>query len=110
VSAATRATTPDLELLRRLRDVLDEPATEAELRTSIEQADALVRVTRGQMEGSERRLDELTSDPASALAEVAAELHRVDALGRDLREAGRLQAALEERAQELRSRWLLRQA
>ena len=71
--------TPDLALLERLREVLAEPATEAELRVLTERADALVRVAGAQLEAAERRLDELTGDPASSLADMAAELQRADA-------------------------------
>jgi hypothetical protein len=98
--------TPELALLERLREVLDEPATEAELRTLTERADALVRIASAQREASERRLDELTDDPASSLGDVAAELQRVETVRAELAEARALQAALQERAHELRSSWL----
>jgi len=97
--------TPDLALLERLREVLDEPATEAELRTLTERADALVRVAVAQLDAAERRLDELSDDPASSLSDAAAELQRVETVRRELREARSLQAALEERAHELRASW-----
>ena len=103
--------TPDLVLLDRLREVLaNQPVTETELRTLIEQADGLVRTLGAHMTGSERRLSELTDDPDSSLAEIAAELHRVDALRPRLEEARALLAELEKRARELRTSWLLRQA
>jgi hypothetical protein len=99
--------TPDLALLDRLRAVIaDKPATEAELRTLSEQADGLVRVLGAQLDGSERRLDGLTADPESSLAEIAGELHRVDALRTRLGEARSLLADLESRARELRSAWV----
>jgi hypothetical protein len=105
------ARTPDLALLERLRAVIaEEPATEAELRALTEQADGLVRALSGQMAGSERRLDELTADPESTLAEIAAELHRVDVLRPKLAEARSLMQELETRARELRTSWLLRQS
>ena len=98
-------------MLDRLREVvaLDEPVTEAELRALAEQSDALVRVSVARVHASERRLDELTSDPATSLSELAAELHRVESGRRELTEARSLQGALQERAHELRSNWLLRQ-
>jgi len=72
---------PDVALLERLREVLDDqPVTETELRTLIEQADGLVRTLGAHINGSERRLDELTRDPESSLREIAVELSRVDGL------------------------------
>jgi hypothetical protein len=103
------ARTPDLELLERLRAVIaEQPATEAELRTLTNQADGLVRLLGAQMAGSERRLDDLTSNPESSLAEIATELHRVEALRPRLEEARSLMQELELRARELRTAWLLR--
>ena len=103
--------TPDLVLLERLREVLaNQPVTETELRALIEQADGLVRTLGAHMAGSERRLATLTDDPDSSLAEIAAELHRVDGLRPRLDEARVLLAELETRARELRTSWLLRQA
>ena len=105
------AQTPDLVLLERLREVLaDQPVTETELRTLIEQADGLVRTLGAHMAGSERRLSALTDDPDSSLTEIAAELHRVDGLRPRLDEARALLAELETRARELRTSWLIRQA
>ena len=92
-------------LVERLREVLEEPVTEAELRARAEQADALVRIARGRIYATERRLDELTRDEATPLAEVAAELQRGEALRVELAEAESLQSALVERAHELRSGW-----
>ena len=101
------AATPAQEMLERLREVLgDEPVTEAELRSLTERAEALVRVSSAQVDASERRLDELSDDPASALRDVAAELHRVEKARRRLDEARSLRAALERRAHELRTSWL----
>src|SRR6185312_9018697 len=101
----------DLVLLRRLREVLGhQPVTETELRGLIEQADGLVRTLGAHMAGSERRLNELTGDPDSSLKEIASELHRVDSLRPRLEEARSLLAALETRAREVRTSWLLRQA
>jgi hypothetical protein len=84
--------------------------TETELRGLIEQADGLVRTLGAHMAGSERRLNELTSDPDSSLKEIASELHRVDSLRPRLEEARSLLAALETRAREVRTSWLIRQA
>jgi hypothetical protein len=100
-----------MPLAARLRRVLDdEPSTEAELRTLSEQADAWARALQAQIEGSERRLRELHSDPASPLADIAAELRRIETVRPELVELRSLLAELETRARELRTEWLLRQA
>jgi hypothetical protein len=105
------AETPDLALLERLRDVVaDRPVTETELRGLIDQADGLVRTLGAHIAGSESRLAELSAHSDSSLAEIAAELHRVDELRPRLEEARSLSADLEIRARELRTTWLLRQA
>ncbi len=104
------AQTLDSELLTRLRDVLAErPATEAELRSLAEQADALARALRGQVEGSERRLSALTGESGSSLADAASELRRLDTLRPALEEIERLRTGLEERSRQLRTDWLLHQ-
>ena len=101
------AETPNVALLSRLRDVLaDEPVTESELRSLAEQTDGWVRALRGQVNATERRLDELAGDPDTPLTELAAELRRVDALLPALAEAKALLAALEARARTLRSTWV----
>jgi hypothetical protein len=102
---------PDLVLLERLREVLgDQPVTETELRTLIEQADGLVRTLGAHIAGSERRLDELTDDPESSLREIAIELSRLEGLRPRWDQARSLLTDLETRARELRTSWLLRQA
>jgi hypothetical protein len=97
----------EVALVERLRDVLsDQPVTEAELRTLSERADGWARTLEGQIHASERRLRELAADPASSLADIAAELRRVETLGPDLVEVRSLLAELEQRAHRLRSAWL----
>ena len=104
------AATPDIALLVRLREVVaDEPVTEAELRTLTEQADGLVRALRGQLETSERRVDELSASEGASLAEIGAELRRAESLRPSLEEARSLLADLDDRARQLRTSWLLRQ-
>ena len=104
------AETLDFALTARLREVLaDQPATEGELRTLSEQADAWVRTLQAQIQASERRLRELTADPATALTEIAAELRRVETLSPELVEMRSLLSELEKRARELRTMWLLQQ-
>jgi hypothetical protein len=101
------AETLNVAVLSRLRDVLaDEPVTESELRALSEHADGWVRALRGQVDASERRLDELAGDPDTPLTELAAELRRIDALLPALAEAQALVAALEARARTLRSAWV----
>ncbi len=101
----------DFALIARLHEVLgDTPATEGELRTLGEQADAWARTLHGQVEASERRLRELNADPASSLAEIAAELRRVEELRPQLIEVRMLLDELDRRARELRTAWLLHQA
>jgi hypothetical protein len=99
----------ELALVDRLREVVnDEPVTEAELRTLIEQADGLVRSLGAHVSASERRLEELNADPASSLTVIAGELHRVETLSAQLVDARSLRAGLERRARELRTAWLRR--
>lgn len=86
------------------------PATESELRTLAEQADAWARTVSGQIQSSERRIRRLSSNPASSLAQIAAELRRVENLRPQLNEVRSLLADLESRARELRTEWLLSQA
>jgi hypothetical protein len=101
----------DFALITRLREVLeDRPATEAELRSLSEQADAWARTVNGQIESSERRIRRLNQNPASSLAQIASELRRVEQLRPQLHEVRRLKVDLEERARQVRTEWLLSQA
>ena len=101
----------DFALIKRLREVLgDRPATESELRTLSEQADAWARTVNGQIESSERRIRRLNQNPASSLAQIASELRRVEQLRPQLHEVRQLQADLEARARQVRTEWLLSQA
>ena len=105
------ADTPDTDLTARLREVLNnEPATEAELRTLGEHADAWARALEAQIQGSERRLDELAGAADTSLTDIAAELRRVEALRPALEDMRSLLSELETRARELRTAWLLHQA
>ena len=97
----------DLALTRRLRQVVaGEVPTESELRTLADAADGWVRATEAQLHAAEGRLAGLNADPASPLAEIAAEVRRVEALSRELAEARRLIDGLEQRTRELRTAWL----
>jgi hypothetical protein len=105
------ADTPDPDLTARLREALvNDPSTEAELRSLDEQADAWTRALEAQLEGSERRIDELAGADGPPLSEIATELRRIEALRPELDEMRSLLADLETRARELRTSWLLRQA
>jgi len=97
----------DLALVTRLREVVaGEAATEAELRALDDEAGGWVRATEAQLRAAEQRLTELNADPASPLAEIAAEVRRAEALSRELQEAQRLIEGLERRTRELRTAWL----
>src|SRR5436309_15766388 len=103
--------TLDFALIKRLREVLDKrPATESELRTLKEQAEAWARTISGQLESSERRLRRLNQNPASSLATIASELRRVEQLRPQLHEVPSLLKELEQRARQVRTEWLLSQA
>lgn len=102
------ANTLDFALTARLRQVLDgRPATEAELRKLSEQAEAWARALQAQIQASERRLRELTADPACPLVDLAAELRRIDTLLPEMTELRSLLTDLEKRTRELRTEWLL---
>ena len=80
--------TLDFALLTRLREVLgDQPATETELRTLGEQADAWARTLQAQTESSERRLEALVADPSASLTEVTGLLGELETRTRTLRTA-----------------------
>jgi hypothetical protein len=101
----------DFALMKRLREVLaDRPATESELRTLKEQAEAWARTVGGQLESSERRIRRLNQNPASSLAQIASELRRVEQLRPQLAEVRDLLADLEYRSRQVRTEWLLSQA
>jgi hypothetical protein len=97
----------DSALVARLREVVaGEAATEAELRELDDGAGGWVRTTEARLHAAELRLTELNADPASPLAEIAAEVRRAEALSAELQEARRLIEGLERRTRELRTAWL----
>jgi hypothetical protein len=97
----------DVGLVERLRQVVaGQVATETELRTLADQAGGWARTTDARLHATEGRLAVLNADPASPLAEIAAEVRRVEALSRELGEARGLIEGLEERTRELRTAWL----
>ena len=71
-----------------------------------DQAGGWARTTRARLLAAEGRLTALNADPASPLAEIAAEVRRVDGLSRELREMRELIQGLERRTRELRTAWL----
>jgi hypothetical protein len=85
-----------------------QPATESELRTLGERAEAWERTLQSQIEGSERRLRVLAADPDAPLAEEIGELRRIELLRPQLTEIRPLLDKLERRARELRAEWVAR--
>lgn len=97
----------DLALVTRLREIVaGEVATEAELRTLDDEAGGWLRATRAQLRAAEDRLTKLNADRATPLAEIAAEVRRVETLSRERDDALRLIEGLERRTRELRTAWL----
>ncbi|HZT93451.1 MAG TPA: hypothetical protein VE985_03105 [Gaiellaceae bacterium] len=97
----------DLALVTRLRQVVaGEAATEAELRALDDEAGGWLKATEAQLRAAEERLTLLNADPVTPLAEIAAEVRRVEALTRERDEARRLIEGLERRTRELRTAWL----
>jgi hypothetical protein len=97
----------DFALVTRLRQVVaGEVATEAELRALDDEAGGWLRATEAHLRAAEDRLTSLNSDRATPLADIAAEVRRVEALSRELDEARRLIEGLERRTRELRTAWL----
>jgi hypothetical protein len=103
--------TLDSRLSARLREVLTRgDTTEADLRELTDEAESWVRLLGAQVRSSERRLRGLNADASSPIAEIADELRRLEILRPRLREARELAGRLDDRARELRTGWLLRQA
>jgi hypothetical protein len=101
----------DLALVTRLRQVVaGAVATESELRTLADQAGGWLRATEARLHAAEDRLGRLNADPASPLAEIAAEVRRAETLARERDQARELLQGLEHRTRELRTAWLKRDA
>jgi hypothetical protein len=97
----------DVGLVDRLRQIVaGHVAAEPELRMLADQAGGWARTTRARLLAAEGRLTALNADPASPLAEIAAEVRRVDGLSRELGEIRELIEGLERRTRELRTAWL----
>jgi len=102
--------TLDFALKTRLRGVLDRrSATESTLRKLIEEGQACVRILDARLARSERRLGQLSSDPTSSLAAIAAEVRTINDLRPDLDELHGLLTQLDEFARERRASWLAAQ-
>ena len=100
----------DTALKERLHEVLDDPhlpVTEAELRKLSEEGRACTLILGGELERLEQRLAELDRDPASSLGAIARTFRRVHDFRAHLNELGELLSALEGRAREVRTSWLL---
>ena len=99
--------TLDLTLTRRLREVIAGAAsTESELRVLAEQGETLVHELDASIRASESRLGTLASEPGAELAEMAAELRRVERLRVELADIEAALVAFEGRARGLRGKWL----
>jgi len=99
--------TLDFALKVRLRAVLDRrTVTESVLRKLTEEGAACSLILEARLERHERHLTELSSDPASSLAAIAAEVRAINELKPDLDELHVLLADLDAHARELRASWL----
>jgi hypothetical protein len=101
----------DTALKERLRKVLDDPerqVTEAELRKLSEEGRACTLILGAELERLEQRLATLDGDPGSPLGAIADGFRRVQDFRAHLDELDGLLAALEGRAREVRTSWLLR--
>ena len=99
--------TLDFALKARLRAVLGRRSvTESVLRKLTEEGAACALILEARLARSERSLAELSSDPASSLAAIAAEVRTINELKPDLDELHTLLADLDAHARELRASWL----
>lgn len=99
--------TLEIALTRRLREVLTgAAATEGELRLLEEQAEALARSLAAGIDSSEAHLAALAAAPGATVAEMAAELRRVERLREEFDDLRADLAALASRSRTLRGAWL----
>jgi hypothetical protein len=97
----------DSALKERLRVVLDGgPVTEAELRRLFEEGQACALIMGAQLEHREQRLSELSADPTSPIAELAATVREVNELRPELDELQSLLGQLDARARVYRASWV----
>jgi hypothetical protein len=100
----------DTALKKRLREVLEDPlrpVTETELRQLSEEGRACTLILGGELERLEQRLGELDRDPAGSLGAIADSFRRVHDFRAHVEELSELLSALESRAREARTSWLL---
>ena len=100
----------DTALKERLREVLEDPqhrVTESELRKLTEEGRACTLILGAELERLEKELGKLDSDPGSPLGEIAITFRRVQAFRAHAEELSDLLSALEGRAREVRTSWLL---
>jgi hypothetical protein len=97
----------DSALKARVRAVLDRrPVTESELRRLIEEGRACALILDARLAGLERRIAELSVDPASSLADIAGHVRAVNELRPDVEELHCLLTDLDGLAREFRASWL----
>ena len=97
----------DGALKARLRAVLDgRRVTEVELRKLFEEGRACSLLLSGELEHTDQRLADLSTDPASSFVEIATAVRRANELRPDLEELHALLAELDERARAFRGAWL----
>lgn len=100
----------DTTLKEQIRVVLadrERLVTEAELRKLAEDGHAYSRILSAELARLEQRLDELDADPASPLGAIGPAYRRVHDFRDHLAELDGLLAALDDRAREVRTSWLL---
>jgi hypothetical protein len=100
----------DTALKERLHRVLDDPqrpVTESELRKLSEEGRACTLILAAELERLERQLAEFGGDPARSLGAIANVYRRVQDFRAHLEELAGLVSALESRAREVRTSWLL---
>jgi chromosome segregation ATPase len=99
--------TLDSALKARLRAVLDRrTVTESVLRKLSEEGAACALILEARLARGERRLEELSADPESSLAEIAVAMRTINELRPDLDELHALLEGLQAHARELRASWL----
>ncbi len=97
----------DSALKLRVRAVLDRrPVTESELRRLIEEGRACALILDARLAGLERRIAELSSDPTSSLAEIAATVRAANELRPGVEDLHGLLTDLDGLAREFRASWL----
>jgi hypothetical protein len=100
----------DTHVKERIRKVLEDPerpVTEAELRKLSEEGRACTLILGAELERLEHRLAELDGDPDSSLGAIADAFRRVHEFRVHLEELDGLRSALDGRAREVRTSWML---